>query len=129
MEEIMKMTLLTDKICTRKANRRTARFARCGDDLREDGRKIMKRIRPLNLVVASLFVVTAVMLLASAPVKVSAQTRSGLPFVPRFPIGFSSQASPSAFVQGLFQAPWRGFDTGIFGSGFGPASFATGDLD
>ena len=34
-----------------------------------------------------------------------------------------------AFLQGLFQAPWRGFDTGIFGSGFGPTSFATGDLD
>src|SRR5262245_21400452 len=104
MEEIMKMTLLTDKICTRKANRRTARFARCGDDLREDGRKIMKRIRPLSfIIITSSFVVTAALLLASAPVKVSAQTRSGLPFVPRFPIGFSSQASPSAFVQGLFQ--------------------------
>ena len=34
-----------------------------------------------------------------------------------------------AFVEGLFQAPWRGFDTGIFGSGFGPSSFALGDLD
>ena len=30
---------------------------------------------------------------------------------------------------GLFQAPWRGFDTGTFGSGFGPRSFAVGDLD
>ena len=32
-------------------------------------------------------------------------------------------------MQGLFQAPWRGFDTGVFGQGFGPASFAGGDLD
>lgn len=32
-------------------------------------------------------------------------------------------------VPNLFQAPWRGFDTGIFDSGFGPSSFATGDLD
>ncbi len=29
----------------------------------------------------------------------------------------------------LFDSPWRGFDTGIFGNGFAPASFATGDLD
>ncbi len=29
----------------------------------------------------------------------------------------------------FFHAPWRGFDTGTFGSGFGPASFAFGDLD
>ena len=34
-----------------------------------------------------------------------------------------------ASLDGLFQAPWRGFDTGIFGSGFGPSSFAVGDLD
>jgi hypothetical protein len=33
------------------------------------------------------------------------------------------------FVDGLFEAPWRGFDTGIFGQGFGPQSFALGDLD
>ena len=32
-------------------------------------------------------------------------------------------------MQGLFEAPWRGFDTGIFGQGFGPSSFALGDLD
>ena len=38
-------------------------------------------------------------------------------------------AGPLAFVQGLFEAPWRGFDTGIFGQGFGPRSFALGDLD
>ena len=29
----------------------------------------------------------------------------------------------------IFDAPWRGFDTGIFGSGFAPSSFAFGDLD
>ena len=34
-----------------------------------------------------------------------------------------------AFLEGLFEAPWRGFDTGIFGHGFGPKSFAVGDLD
>ncbi|MBV9959924.1 MAG: VCBS repeat-containing protein, partial [Acidobacteria bacterium] len=29
----------------------------------------------------------------------------------------------------LFDAPWRGFDTGNYNSGFAPKSFATGDLD
>ena len=32
-------------------------------------------------------------------------------------------------MQGLFEGPWRGFDTGTFDQGFGPASFALGDLD
>ena len=29
----------------------------------------------------------------------------------------------------VFDAAWRGFDTGVFGQGFAPASFAVGDLD
>lgn len=29
----------------------------------------------------------------------------------------------------IFDAPWRGFDTGIIGNGFAPVSFAVGDLD
>jgi hypothetical protein len=29
----------------------------------------------------------------------------------------------------LFDSPWRGFDTGIFGSGFAPTTFVNGDLD
>jgi hypothetical protein len=37
---------------------------------------------------------------------------------------FEAQSTPD-----LLNAPWRGFDTGIFDSGFGPASFAAGDLD
>jgi hypothetical protein len=82
----------------------------------------MKRIQRLTLVViTTLFVVTVAVLLASAPAKVSAQTRSTFAFAPH--------SGPLAFIQGLFEAPWRGFDTGIFGSGFGPTSFALGDLD
>jgi len=38
--------------------------------------------------------------------------------------------APASFAQdGLFQAPWRGFDTGVFGNDFAPTSFAVGDLD
>jgi len=67
---------------------------------------------------------------ASAPLKVSAQTSSStFAFGPRSITGLASPAGPLAFVQGLFEAPWRGFDTGIFGQGFGPRSFALGDLD
>ena len=76
----------------------------------------MKTVRQLTLIaLTTLFVVTVAVLWASAPAKVSAQTRSTF--------------GPLAFLQGLFQAPWRGFDTGIFASGFGPTSFAIGDLD
>jgi hypothetical protein len=76
----------------------------------------MKRIHRLTLIaLTTLFVVTVAVLLASAPAKVSAQTKSTF--------------GPLGFLQGLFQAPWRGFDTGVFGSGFGPTSFAPGDLD
>lgn len=85
----------------------------------------MKTMRQLALIVTiALPVVTAAVLWANTSLKpigmgsstpaVASQTRTG-------------GALP--FVEGLFQAPWRGFDTGIFGSGFGPASFAVGDLD
>ena len=90
----------------------------------------MKRTRRITLVaLTTLFVVTVAVLWTSAPSKVSAQTRSTFAFAPRSPTGFASLAGPLAFLQGLFQAPWRGFDTGVFGSGFGPTSFALGDLD
>jgi VCBS repeat protein len=90
----------------------------------------MKRIHRLTLVVISiLFVVTVAVLLAGAPAKVSAQTRSTFALALHSTIGVPSQSGPMAFLQGLFEAPWRGFDTGIFGSGFGPTSFALGDLD
>ncbi|HEY0544040.1 MAG TPA: VCBS repeat-containing protein [Pyrinomonadaceae bacterium] len=38
----------------------------------------------------------------------------------------SIQAQASSSV---FDSPWRGFNTGAFGNGFAPASFAVGDLD
>src|SRR5687768_2645673 len=36
---------------------------------------------------------------------------------------------PALGQSNLFDAPWRGFDTGTFGNGFGPQSLAVGDLD
>ena len=90
----------------------------------------MKRTQRFTLIaLTTLFVVMLAVLWASAPAKVSAQTRSPFAFTPRALTGLASQASPLAFVQGLFESPWRGFDTGIFGQGFGPRSFALGDLD
>ena len=90
----------------------------------------MKRTQQLTLIaLTTLFVVTVAVLLASAPAKVGAQTRSTFGFAPRSLTSLASHAGPSVFVQGLFDAPWRGFDTGIFGQGFGPKSFALGDLD
>ena len=50
-------------------------------------------------------------------------------FAPLAPTGLAPYAVGLPALDGLFQAPWRGFDTGIFGSGFGPKSFAVGDLD
>src|SRR5581483_2087130 len=80
----------------------------------------MKTIRHLILtVVTCLFVVTVALLWVSASAKVTQQTTPPFAFAPGAPTGFD----------GLFQGPWRGFDTGIFGSGFGPKSFAVGDLD
>lgn len=75
----------------------------------------MKTIRRLTLtVITTLFVVSVALLWASASPKMTGQIR---------------RTSPLGFLEGLFQAPWRGFDTGIFGSGFGPSSFAVGDLN
>src|SRR5581483_3037850 len=89
----------------------------------------MKRIHRLILVViTSLFVVLVGILLASVPVKMNAQTRSTFAFLPPSP-GLTSEAVALSPLQGLFQAPWRGFDTGTFDTGFGPSSFAVGDLD
>ena len=82
------------------------------------------------LLLLLLFVVIVAVLWASAPAKVSAQTRSTFAFAPRSLTGLTSQASPLAFVQGLFEAPWRGFDTGIFGQRFRPEHHSPlGDLD
>ncbi|MFL6554144.1 MAG: hypothetical protein ACJ8LV_12345, partial [Chthoniobacterales bacterium] len=85
----------------------------------------MKRTQRLTLIaLTTLFVVIVAVVWASAPAKVNAQIRSTFALAPRFLTGLTSQASPSGFVQGLFEAPWRGFDTGILGQGFGPRSFA-----
>jgi len=90
----------------------------------------MKTTHRLTLIaLTTLFVVAVAVLYASTPAKVSAQTRSTFSFAPRSLAGLASPASPLTFVQGLFQSPWRGFDTGIFGQGFGPGSFAFGDVD
>jgi hypothetical protein len=75
----------------------------------------MRRICKTFVIIPTLFAISVALLWASASPKVTAQTRSTF--------------GPLAFLQGLFQAPWRGFDTGVFGSGFGPTSFALGDLD
>ena len=80
----------------------------------------MKTIRELTLtIITALFVVTVALLWASASAKGTRQTSPRFAFAPGAPSGLG----------GLFQAPWRGFDTGVFGSGFGPKSFAMGDLD
>lgn len=90
----------------------------------------MKTAHRLTLIaLTTLFVVAVAVLCASTPAKVSAQTRSTFSFAPRSLTGFPSPVGPLAFAQGLFEAPWRGFDTGIFGQGFGPGSFALGDID
>src|SRR6478672_10226829 len=122
--------ILGDKICTRKANWRTARFPECSDAQSQDGENIMKRTHRLTLIAfTTLFVVMVAVLWASAPAKVSAQTRSTFGFAPGAANGLAPSAGPLAFLEGLFDAPWRGFDTGTFGHGFGPASFALGDMD
>ena len=89
----------------------------------------MKTIRQLTLtVITALFVVTAALLWASASPKVTRTNHAAFAFAPRAPSGLERPRS-IGLLDGLFQAPWRGFDTGIFGSGFGPKSFAVGDLD
>src|SRR5262252_1281482 len=90
----------------------------------------MKTTHRLTVIdLTTLFVVTVAVLCASTPAKVSAQTRSSFPVASRPFTSLMSPAGPLGFVQGLFQAPWRGFDTGIFSQGFGPGSFALGDVD
>ena len=90
----------------------------------------MKTIRQLTLtVITALFVVTVALLWASASPKVTGQTRPTFAFAPGAATGLAPSAGPLAFLDGLFEAPWRGFDTGTFGHGFGPSSFAVGDLD
>src|ERR1051325_765385 len=117
-----------DKICTHKSNWLTALIPACGDAQSQERENTMKRTYRLTLIaLTTLFGVAIAVLCASTPAKVSAQTRSTFSLAPRSLTGFASPAGPLTFVQGLFQAPWRGFDTGIFGSGFGPNSFALGD--
>jgi hypothetical protein len=39
-------------------------------------------------------------------------------------------ASEAAYASGpMFEAPWRGYDTGVFPNGFAPSAFAVGDMD
>jgi hypothetical protein len=91
---------------------------------------IVKTIRQLTLtVITALFVVTAALLWASASPKASGKSPPPVAFAPVAPTGLTPYAVGLPALDGLFQAPWRGFDTGIFGSGFGPSSFAVGDLD
>ena len=126
----MKTSALQDKIRTHKANLRTALFPARGDTQSRNGENIVKTTHRLTLIaLTTLFVVTIAVLWASTPAKVSAETRSTFAFAPRSLTGLASPAGPLTFVQGLFQAPWRGFDTGIFGQCFGPQSFALGDVD
>jgi hypothetical protein len=123
---------LCDKICTRKANRHVARLGERVDDLNinVEEKKNMKTIRQLSLtVIAALFVVTAALLWASASPKVTGQTTPTIAFAPQASAGLAPYAVALAPLDGLFQAPWRGFDTGVFGNGFGPKSFGIGDLD
>jgi hypothetical protein len=89
----------------------------------------MKTIRQLVLTVTAFFFVIAALLWASASAKATRQTTPPFAFAPGTPIDLKRPAGPLTFVEGLFEAPWRGFDTGVFGSGFGPNSFALGDLD
>ena len=90
----------------------------------------MKRTQRFTLIaLTTLFAVMLAVLWAIVPAKVSAQTSPPFPFAPRALTGLRSQEGPLTFVQGLFDAPWRGFDTGTFSQGFGPRSFAFGDLD
>jgi hypothetical protein len=92
--------------------------------------KIMKTIRQLTLSAISVFfVVAAAWLWTTASAKVTRQTTQSFAVGPRTPTGFAQYATALALLDGLFQAPWRGFDTGTFGHGFGPASFAMGDLN
>jgi FG-GAP-like repeat/FG-GAP repeat len=90
----------------------------------------MKGVPHLTLSLAfAFFIVAAAWLWTSASAKVTPQTTRMFGVGPRMAPGLVQYLAPLGFVDGLFQAPWRGYDTGIFGSGFGPNSFAVGDLD
>jgi len=90
----------------------------------------MKRIPQLTLSVAfAFFVVTAAWLWTSASAKVTQPRMRSFAMESRTATSLAQYAAVLAPLDSLFQAPWRGFDTGIFGSGFGPSSFAVGDLD
>ena len=80
-------------------------------------------------VITALLVVTAALLWGSASPKATRQTTPSFAFAPGAPTGLKRSAGSLAFLDGLFEAPWRGFDTGTFGHGFGPSSFAVGDVD
>jgi hypothetical protein len=66
---------------------------------------------------------------AKASATMTRQTTPAFAFGPGAATNFEPSTGPLAFVNGLFEAPWRGFDTGTFGHGFAPRSFAHGDLD
>jgi hypothetical protein len=90
----------------------------------------MKTIRQLTVsAISALFVITATWLATSGSAKVTGQTTRTFAVGARTAPDLAQYSAPFGFVDGLFQAPWRGYDTGIFGSGFGPNSFAVGDLD
>ena len=96
----------------------------------ELGTTITKTIRQLTFaVITALFVVTVALLWASASPKASGKSPPPVGFAPLAPTGLAPYAVGLPALDGLFQAPWRGFDTGTFGHGFGPKSFAVGDLD
>ena len=87
----------------------------------------MKTIRQLTLtVITALFVVTAALLWASASPKVTGQTTSPFAFAPGAPTDLKRSAGPLAFLEGLFEGPWRGFDTGTFGQRFRPEIICCG---
>ena len=90
----------------------------------------MKTIRQLTLsAISAFFVVAAALLSTSAFPKVKGQTTPTFAVGPPTATRLAPYAAALASLDGLFQAPWRGFDTGTFGHGFGPASFAVGDLN
>ncbi|MDQ3199134.1 MAG: hypothetical protein M3Q46_08115, partial [Verrucomicrobiota bacterium] len=43
--------------------------------------------------------------------------------------GVTAALTPARGTPPLFDAPWRGYDTGVYPAGFAPKSIAAGDLD
>lgn len=90
----------------------------------------MKRIPQLTVSVAfAFFVVAAALLWSDASAKGTRQKTQSSAVGSRTAPGLPGYAAVLAPLDNLFQAPWRGFDTGAFGHGFGPNSFAVGDLN